>query len=422
MLRPIDAMRTRGYIDGVFGSAVRGWVVDLDAPDTPLKVALRFDGVEHRPVLADERRDDLARAGIGTGVGGFRVSLRSVPAAGEHEIVAVVEGTEQAIPLSPDFRVIDRDGRPRTGVELHEPRDPIPDGVPSPAPQDPTAAPSAGSPGPTRPARDATLAGEHGWLFSCPRPGFGLLRGVERPDPQALSRVIDRVRMLQSGSASLTVVVPDKLFVYPEHTPPQMPVFPAGRLAERLAAWAQDDDDARVLDLLPVLVRARAHGRLFSPASAAPTPLGAFHAYRAIAKALAPVLPGLAPCPVSAVQPAEEQAAPTDLVGPQAFAWRDGRLAKAEGVPAGSATRQAGLAGAVPPSGASTERLVIHHDPATRPVADLLAMHADPGALVETDRLTSAGSVAAQPAVAIWLVSDATLASLVASDDDPDSG
>ena len=426
-------MRTRGYIDGIFGTAVRGWVVDLDDPAHVPHVVVRFDGQEFEPVAADEPRADLARAGIGSGLGGWRVHIGTPPRPGTYEIVALVAGTATAVPLAQDFRLLDEEGSPRDDLELYESVAPAPAPAPPPLPPEepadgedtplaPDPAVPAPPPAPPLPGGEPALAGEAGWLFRCPEEVFTLIRGVADPDRAALDRLAERVASFQSaavsrGAVCLVAVLPDKLHVYPEHAPARMALYPVGRVAEHLAARLQDTDDGLLLDLLPALLRARAHGRVFSRAGTGPTWLGAFHAYRAIAKLLAAARPALRPRPVDALRLGEE--------APVTDAPHDGPLLRWQGqslVPDGAAAGLAATATepALGPDFAravaaqAAPRALIAFDGPSRRIAELLGDHCT--TTFAPTASADAGLLPADPAdIVVWLLADASLAQLAAT-------
>lgn len=421
-------MRTRGYIDGIFGAAVRGWVVDLDDPAHVLHVVVRLDGHEFAPVPADEVRADLAKAGIADDHGGFRVHIGVPPGSGSHEIVAVVAGTATAVPLAEDFRLVDDAGAQRSGVELYEGVDPAPAPPPPPPPPGDEEAPEAtdavdaGSPAPPpepRPPGEPGLAGETGWVFRCPEDSFDLVRGIVAPPRAGLDRLAARVDAFgraaaERGAICVVAVVPDKLHVYPEHVPATLALYPTGRVAEHLAAHVQDADGGLLLDLLPVLLRARAHGRVFSRAGTGPTWLGAFHAYRAVAKLLATAVPALQPRAAGAIL-LDGQAAVTDapVEGPL-LRWQ-GHALVPDGIttPVTATATEAALSPGFPRDvrggAGAAPRAVIVHDRWSGRVAELLGDHCD---------ATQIAATVADPdllerhdaSVAVWLVSDGTLA------------
>ncbi len=403
-------MQARGYIDGVFGDTVRGWVVDLDQPGAPLNVVVRFDGAAQLVTAADEQRDDLTRAGISTNVGGFRVQLPQPPDAGDHLIVALIEGTTVAVPLARDARVVDSAGNLRRDVRLFEEEDPDPIAPPDLPRLAPKTADDAGVRELVVPASGAetVLRGEQGWLYPYPAEGFDLLRGVARLDRDTISALVGRLHtLLEAGAAvSLVAVLPDKLFVYPERAPAPMPLAPGGRLAERIATRLQDDDQLHLLDLLPALLRARSHGWLFGRSGSAPTWLGAFHAYRAIAKALSLALPALVPCPVEEVTLGQAGIVPT-AKSVYAAAWGEAGPGGHQAVQP-PAEVETPLVGFRAPPADDRPSLLVAHDAATVRIAELCTAHGEPGARVALD---DAGVTAAQqrPAALVWLVSDATL-------------
>lgn len=110
-------MGLRGYIDGVIGGELVGWALDEAAPERRLHVRGEIDGVVIGTVQARAPRRDLVTAGFGDGGYGFRIPLdpgRLTP--GRHVVSAVV-GTA-ALPLAPDWVVLDRRDRPVGGVHL----------------------------------------------------------------------------------------------------------------------------------------------------------------------------------------------------------------------------------------------------------------------------------------------------------------
>jgi len=403
-------MHTRGYIDGIFGAAVRGWVVDLDDPANVLQVVVHVDGQEFAAVAADEPRADLAKAGIGIGHGGFRVALGTPPSPGPHEIVAVIAGTAATVPLARDLRLLDSTDAPRTDIELYERRGVIPQAARTEA--GPAGEPAALS-------GELVLAGEAGWLFACPARGVDLVRGVADPSRAALDRLVGVVERFEAAAAAqgvpcLVVVLPDKLHVYPEQAPPQMAVYPAGRIAEHMAARVQDHDDVVMLDLLATLLRARSHGRVFSRAGIGPTWIGAFHAYRAIAKHIALAVPSRRPAGAHALVLGPDEPVSDAPRGGVLARWQNGSL-----VPDGDAASLA--ATALEPSLGPELALdidadggagvLIVHDAAADRIAQLLAMHG-PTELILSDTPDPTDVLEHEPDVALWLVSDHTLAGL----------
>ncbi len=93
-------IRLNGSLDRVGGDgAVEGWCWSPDEPEVQRRVAVLVDDVEVARIVADQPREDLAAAGIGSGRHAFRVA---VPAAtmrpGGNSVVALRDiGTGQAI-------------------------------------------------------------------------------------------------------------------------------------------------------------------------------------------------------------------------------------------------------------------------------------------------------------------------------------
>jgi spore maturation protein CgeB/GT2 family glycosyltransferase len=85
-IRPPPPRRARGVIDRVVDGSVIGWAVGVEAPDHPLRVRLISSGLAPVEVLASDKREDVAAAGLGTARCGFRCPL---PGAFE-----IREGTE----------------------------------------------------------------------------------------------------------------------------------------------------------------------------------------------------------------------------------------------------------------------------------------------------------------------------------------
>jgi hypothetical protein len=104
------------------------------------------------------------------------------------------------------------------------------------------------------------------------------------------------------GVAYIVASVPPKVAVYEDLLPDSLALEPAGRAADQLSAALRDRDGIELLDLLPPLRHARSHGEVHLRAGSGWTWLGAFHAYRAIAKELAKRMPDLHPHPLKALE------------------------------------------------------------------------------------------------------------------------
>jgi hypothetical protein len=70
LLRAADPPRLgalRGYIDRIRASSIAGWAQNADAPEAPVCLDIFIDGKLIGRVLANAYRDDLKRAGLGSG-------------------------------------------------------------------------------------------------------------------------------------------------------------------------------------------------------------------------------------------------------------------------------------------------------------------------------------------------------------------
>jgi hypothetical protein len=74
LLRAADGPRTgelRGYIDLASETCIAGWAQNADHPEAPVCLDIYADGRLIGEVLANRYRDDLERAGLGSGRHGF---------------------------------------------------------------------------------------------------------------------------------------------------------------------------------------------------------------------------------------------------------------------------------------------------------------------------------------------------------------
>jgi hypothetical protein len=74
LARSADAPRPgalRGYIDRIRATGIAGWTQNADAPEAPVCLDIFADGKLIGQVLANHYRDDLKRAGLGSGRHGF---------------------------------------------------------------------------------------------------------------------------------------------------------------------------------------------------------------------------------------------------------------------------------------------------------------------------------------------------------------
>jgi hypothetical protein len=276
----------------------------MDEPRRRLVVRGTLDGQPIGSVTADEHRRDLVRAGIGDGSYGFRLELERSLGPGEHVISISVEPDGGELPLAEDWIVLDEREERAPGVTLTTgagtaTAPPWPETVTEQAP------PHDAPPRPPPPAvgsRHLTVFGEAGWLFDCSEPGFDRIRGTAHPTHAELDQLVAHAEQLHdearsAGAVSLVACVPDKLHVYREHLPATLAVDPRARVTALLIARLRDSDTPTPLDLLPPLLDARAHGRLFPRTGSRLTWVGAFFAARAIAKAVSARFETVSPLP-----------------------------------------------------------------------------------------------------------------------------
>ncbi len=76
----------RGRIDGWDGHLVRGWARNPDRPDAPVCLEVLADGRTVGRTIANLFRDDLHRAGFGSGCHGFLLALPDQPAGASIEV------------------------------------------------------------------------------------------------------------------------------------------------------------------------------------------------------------------------------------------------------------------------------------------------------------------------------------------------
>jgi hypothetical protein len=261
-----------GYVDGVTGDELFGWVVDPARPDESLRVEAFFDRESLGTAAADLVRGDLARAGYGERHG-FRFALGGELGPGIHLVEVRIEDSELHVPLASDYIVIDAAGAPIGGVSLR------PAGAAAPPP-------------PLEPPK-AALLGLDGWLFDwLGDDEFELLRGARPPAPATLEHQQNLLRERHelartAGATAVEAIVPAKFAVYRESLPAGIELIESGRPADRLAAALREHNEVDVLDLSVALRQARSHGEVFPRTARGLTWLGGFAAYRVIAKRLA---------------------------------------------------------------------------------------------------------------------------------------
>lgn len=257
-------MAIRGYVDGIIGDHVVGWVHDPDHPQDRLELEFELGEEPIGHCVADLEREDLRRAGIGDGRHGFRHPLsRTAQTGDEHRVVvrALIDGS--LLSLASDY-------------------------IPAVSASDDSGAAPAGGAQP-----EVELEGAAGWRFAfAGAEARARALGQRRLRPAQLEalagRQLERERELAAlGAGYVLVTLPDKALVYSEHLPRDVVARsddrPAAQLARALRPAARLDP----LDLLAPLVDARSRGRVFHRTGSGLTWFGAFAAYRAVAKELA---------------------------------------------------------------------------------------------------------------------------------------
>jgi hypothetical protein len=397
-------VRVSGYIDGVIGDALHGWAWDEDAPDRRLVLRAQVDGEVLARGRAAEPRSDLVRHGIGDGYHGFRIPLTRPLGPGEHRIAVVDVDSGSRLPLSTNWIAWATEGVPLPGVALVE--DPE---------VDLTAEPAASPVG---------LAGVADWVFPGVPAEVTELCGAHAVPHAVIDAYVEAVEGLYALGDELrftpvVAVLPDKLHVYPEHLPGGLDVEPANRIAARLVARLRDSQVAEVLDLLPVMADARAHGRVFTRTGAQPTWTGAFYAARAIAKALAVRGVAVTPMPWNALdlgiyEPVPDSLAKAPLAGrrPGEPVRRDLEPVLAPGM--GLTARPGrdiapGLRVLERAAGLETPRLLVAGEPLTGRIGRLLAEHASTTLLLDTDRLDEDVIQSERPGVVVQILTDGGL-------------
>lgn len=292
----------RGYVDGIIGDEIRGWVVDQGDSGRQLDVEAYLDGVFIGSKKADEERADVAGKGFGA-AHGFRFKLPTPVTPGEYLVEVRTYPERFRVPLITDYKVLDHARTPVEGVSLREP-----------------------SVGRTVQASQ-TLLGSDGWIFEWPGMRvFQILRGEQlMPRPvfeRQLERIVGRRDAAQAaGITLLEAVVPSKLAVYPDLLPGGLEVFDSGRPAGELAAALNDENGVELLDLTVSLRQARSRGLIFSRTSRGLTWLGGFSAYRVLAKELAKRGSPIDPLPVGSLKLGQPEAVPDSLADLPRLVW-----------------------------------------------------------------------------------------------------
>jgi hypothetical protein len=268
-----------GYIDGVIGGDVVGWVVERLRPKKALRIVAMLDGEKFADAVADVSREDIKRQGYGDRHG-FRLPLPGRLEPGHHTIVVRAVDGGQRVPLAKSYVVLDGESKPIEGIVLLEAMS----GAPPPAPA----------------AGNEALLGLDGWIFEFVVPDFDMLRGAEPVSDDVMARHLVRVRERHQlarlvDAVALEAVIPARMAVYAERLPVGLTIEESARPVDRLLALVREQNDLDVLDLTAPLRQAKQHGGVFARTARGLTWLGAFAAYRAIAKQLAKSVDGIVP-------------------------------------------------------------------------------------------------------------------------------
>jgi hypothetical protein len=413
-----ESAELRGYVEGVEGGELFGWIVESSQPEQSLRVQVTVDGAPLGTVDADLSRRDVARAGYGE-KHGFRVALPDELAPGHHTIEVRSEDGLFRVPLATDYIVTDAGGAPIEGVILIEA--------------------TSGAPPPALTSPQEALIGLDGWIFEWWPGDFHILRGVRELPPDSFKRNQVRLRerhelARSAGATLIEAVIPAKLAAYREYLPLGLAVEDSARPADRLAAEIREQNESDVLDLAVALRHARRHGDVFARSSRGLSWLGAFAVYRAIAKELARARPGIEPLRREALRFDGLEALPDSLSDLQRVVWvGSGTVAAAtiaededhEGQPRLDWTCLAGEYAVLPPElraiagGAAAllrrrtadrgaGALVIHDGSAER-VAPFLAEHFDRTLVVGPGADLNLVVAELAPAVIVEIVAEATL-------------
>lgn len=79
-------MPLRGYVDAVTGGRVAGWAQNPEYPEAPVCLDILSDGRLIGQILANHYRDDLERAGLGSGHHSFDFVMPAAVPAGYIEV------------------------------------------------------------------------------------------------------------------------------------------------------------------------------------------------------------------------------------------------------------------------------------------------------------------------------------------------
>jgi alginate O-acetyltransferase complex protein AlgJ len=277
-----------GRVHIVKDGRVKGWVWRPERPAERLELEVLVDGAVAARARAECQRPDLLDAGIGDGAHGFVIDLPAELATpGRHSIDIRAADTGERLQFSASYRVA------TTSVEH-----PFAQAVFVPVRR-------------ARPQADGAraLIGRDGWLFLTDDTNGTLeqlagTRTLSTPEIDAHLEALShrRRRLATLGVASLLALAPMKERVYRELLPEGLAVRDELRAATLLASALREAGQDGLLDLLPVLRDARAHGTVYNRTDHHWNSRGAFFAARALLREARAHIPGIAPLPASAAR------------------------------------------------------------------------------------------------------------------------
>lgn len=292
-------MATEGAVDAILGRFVVGWAYERRDGDHRVEVEVELDGSRVGEGTADLERGDLRAAGIGDGRHAFRIELPEAPAPGsEHWLTVRSQSDGSILPLAGDFMVELEDERPGPLPIIHSGLG----GDSGFEPEDEPAGAAVAAP------RGYALMGSGGWLFSVrDRESLDRILGRAPLPQEELDGIRARLRanaksLHALGVAYVAAAIPDKATLYTNRLSADAAPVWSDLVVRRIQEALHDENHVDLIDLRTTLRHARRHGDLMPRIGTELTWLGAFHAYRAIAKELAKRFGQLEPLPADALQ------------------------------------------------------------------------------------------------------------------------
>lgn len=270
-----------GRVEAVIDGDVVGWAWDPARPAARLKLRVLVDGVVVTEGFAGLERADLIEAGIGDGLHAFHIALPAELADGLGHTLEVLAGPDLGVltPSSGFMARVETQGHPFANTAFTS--------ITQPAlPEDPS------------PQR--ALVGKRGTLFLCRDRNLTLeqLSGARKLSAEDIEAHIEALVERRDRLAELDVpyvfaVVPMKERIYAELLPDGLQPSDTERTPAQLMRALRNVDGCELLDLLPVLRDARAHGSIYHLTDSHWNDRGAFFGARALLKEAAKRAPGL---------------------------------------------------------------------------------------------------------------------------------